>query len=445
MGVVYEARHEELGRRVAIKLLYPELARQPELLQRFFNEARAANAVQSAALVQVSECSVTPDGKAYLVMEYLPGQTLRSRLEKQKRLPEVDAARVAWQLALALALVHDSNIVHRDLKPGNVMLVPDPADPAGERIKLLDFGVAKFVQKHNQNGGTRTGTRMGTPLYMAPEQCLGTSDLDGKADVYALGVMLFEMLSGDVPFSAEHDLAVLNMHVSKEPPALASVAPRASKEMARLVHRMLAKQGSARPTMAQVAQALRPLAGLGSSPTLPVTEPDEADADATRYLRPEPLSLVQGNGQVDTVFTPKKAWLWGGTVAFVLLSALVLAFVVTRDPKTRAETATALPSGPVQPGTAAVGTPPPPSLPPISVDPPVSPPPVVPVPEPKPPKPEPPERKGVVPPVKPSAGTGPKPGNLPSPTRTPNGPGKTTKPPKVAPSSVNKPKDRVID
>jgi serine/threonine-protein kinase len=195
MGVVYEAQHEELGRRVAIKLLYPELARQPELLQRFFNEARAANAVQSAALVQVSECSVTPDGQAYLVMEYLPGQTLRSRLEKQKRLPEVDAARVAWQLALALVLVHDSNIVHRDLKPGNVMLVPDPADPAGERIKLLDFGVAKFVQKHNQNGGTRTGTRIGTPLYMAPEQCLGTSDLDGKADVYALGVMLFENMA----------------------------------------------------------------------------------------------------------------------------------------------------------------------------------------------------------------------------------------------------------
>ena len=310
-----------------------------------------------------------------------------------------------------------------------------PADPAGERIKLLDFGVAKFVQKHSQNGGTRTGTRMGTPLYMAPEQCLGTSDLDGKADVYALGVMLFEMLSGDVPFSAEHDLAVLNMHVSKEPPPLASVAPKTSKEMKRLVHRMLAKQGSARPTMAQVAQALRPLAGMGSSPALPVSEPDEADA--TRPLRPEPLSLVQGNGQVAPVFTPKHAWLWGGTLTFVLLSVLVLAFVVTRSTKTPVELQHRSSSVPAQPDPRAVATPTPPILVPKSADPQDSPPPVVPGTETKTAKPEPSANKVALPPVRPL---------VPTSTRPVTNKGLATpKTPKVPASSVSKPLDRVID
>src|SRR5262249_46630879 len=146
-------------------------------------------------LVSIFEFGRTPDGAAYLMMEYLEGETLRARVERERKLPVKDAQRIARQIASALAAAHDKSVVHRDLKPENVMLIPEPELPGGERAKILDFGVAKVAQLSAAGQATQAGAFLGTPAYMAPEQCLSAAAVDEKADVYALGVMLYEIQS----------------------------------------------------------------------------------------------------------------------------------------------------------------------------------------------------------------------------------------------------------
>lgn len=253
MGAVYEGVHVAIERRVAIKVLHAEYARNREFAARFFNEARAVNIVRHPGLVQVSDFGQTESGLAYLVMEYLSGETLAERLRRLSRLSEAEALHIVQQLASALAAAHAHGIVHRDLKPGNVMIVTEHSGSSGERVKLLDFGIAKLSQA-NQPGAdvrTRTGLPMGTPLYMAPEQCRGDSEIDGRTDVYALGIMLYQMVVGHPPFESDSDLALLNMHNSRPPPPLPS---EVSKELASLVEAMLQKAAAARPAMAEVAE-----------------------------------------------------------------------------------------------------------------------------------------------------------------------------------------------
>src|ERR1700712_3443235 len=206
MGAVYEAIDETIGKRVAIKVLHKEHAKNPQISSRFINEARAINVVEHPGIVTVSSFGHLPDETAYIVMELLKGETLNARLKSQGgRMQMLDALRLVRQIASALAAAHEKGIIHRDLNPDNIMLVKDSAMPGGERTKLLDFGIAKLRQEY-QGGGdqvmTRAGVMMGTPLYMAPEQCRNASDVDDKADVYSLGVMLYRMLAGKPPFSA---------------------------------------------------------------------------------------------------------------------------------------------------------------------------------------------------------------------------------------------------
>lgn len=291
MGTVYEGVDDEIQRRVAVKILHPEYARKPDIVKRFLNEARAVNVVSHPGLVQISECSQAEDGTVYLVMEYLDGETLRARMDKQPggRLTEDQVVRFTWQLATALSAAHASGIVHRDLKPGNVMLVQDPTVLGGERVKLLDFGIAKLGQQLGRGDGlhTRTGVTMGTPLYMAPEQCLGAADVDGKADVYSLGVMMFEMLAGEPPFMADAALVLLNMHLSKAPPDLRTMAPSVSDSTAKLVQLMLSKAAVERPAMAEVVRILQSqVALLSKSATF---EPE--DEGQTRLLPRDSATL----------------------------------------------------------------------------------------------------------------------------------------------------------
>lgn len=288
MGAVYEALHESIERRVALKVLHPEHARNPEAVSRFFNEARAVNRIEHPNIVQVSEFGQADDGSAYLVMEYLRGETLSARLDAlataRQCMRPVEAVQIATQLADALAAAHEKEIVHRDLKPGNVMLLPEVLSSGGERVKLLDFGIAKLMQG---GGGKATNTHavMGTPQYMSPEQCKGAGGVDDRTDVYALGVMLYEMLAGQPPFVAENALGYVAQHVYKEPPPLASLALTAPPELPKLVHRLLSKDKGVRPAMREVRTELmqmlatlsgstaatrvaterRPLAGMASS------------------------------------------------------------------------------------------------------------------------------------------------------------------------------------
>src|SRR6185295_16707814 len=186
MGIVYAAEHALLGRQAAIKVLQSELSQKQEVVARFFNEARAATAIRHPGIIDIYDFGWTPEGAAYLVMEFLDGETLGRRSARTPlRWPEVLA--IARQIAGALAAAHAKGIIHRDLKPENVFLVSDPEVPGGERIKLLDFGIAKLAGDSTPHVAnvTKTGAVMGTPTYMAPEQCRGVS-VKHRADLYAL-------------------------------------------------------------------------------------------------------------------------------------------------------------------------------------------------------------------------------------------------------------------
>jgi hypothetical protein len=256
MGVVYEAVHQGIGHHVAIKLLAPQFNSQSQYVSRFLNEARAAAAIDHPGIVQVIDSGRLQDGSTYLIMELLKGESLAARVQSGEQ-PLFHVLYIGWQIASALAAAHAAGIVHRDLKPHNVMLIPDPMVLTGERVKILDFGIAKLA--HAGLDATASNVIMGTPRYMSPEQCRGAARVDDKSDVYSLGVILFEMLAGRPLFQPETPNGYLFLHVLEPPPSLRSVAPEVPEPVATLVQQLLVKQADARPTMQQVAARLRTL------------------------------------------------------------------------------------------------------------------------------------------------------------------------------------------
>ncbi|MBL9043475.1 MAG: HEAT repeat domain-containing protein [Myxococcales bacterium] len=260
MGAVYAAVHKQIGRRAAIKVLHGPLAGTADYAARFLNEARAVNMLRHPGLVEVFDFGQLPDGTLYIIMEYLEGESLRGLLRREGKLPEDEAKDLALQMGQALLAAHSKGIVHRDLKPENVMLVPDPVKPEDKRIKVLDFGIAKVATStslapnpESPDFETQVGTTMGTPKYMAPEQYGGAAKVDGKADVFALGVMLYELLAGIPPFPKTSLMAF-----AKPPRPLREVAPTVSQKLADYIHLMLSPKPEQRPTMAEVVRELAP-------------------------------------------------------------------------------------------------------------------------------------------------------------------------------------------
>jgi serine/threonine-protein kinase len=289
MGVVYRVVHEEIGRVAAVKILSGARAASPAAARRFVNEARAVSRVDHPGVAKIFDFGETDGGVPYILMELLQGELLRARLDRLRAqgqaLAPVAAARFARQIAAALAAAHALGIVHRDLKPENVMVVADDEAPGGERIKLLDFGIARFLAE--EAGHTAPGAVVGTALYMAPEQCAGTSEIDGRADVYALGIVLYEMLAGAPPFRGDF-ATLLRRHLVEEPRPLALACPGLPVEVARLVHRMLAKEPSLRPDMAATVELIR-----GREASLPdtagaITEEQEVPVHALPTRSGEP-------------------------------------------------------------------------------------------------------------------------------------------------------------
>lgn len=264
MGAVYEARQKQIERRVAIKILHQQFADDPDVLARFMNEARIVNIIGHAGIVAVSESGQTSSGGRYLVMDYVGGITLREHLQKSGgRLAADQVNHIGRQIASTLAAAHDKKIVHRDLKPANIMLVADPE--SGEyRIKIVDFGIAKLGD--SSLGQTQTGVQLGTPMYMSPEQCKSGRNAVDRSDVYALGIIMYEMLTGAPPFSGGYG-ALLTAHVAMEPTPLATVASGTPAPLVSLIHRMLAKPVIDRPTAAEVTRQLAAMHGRNVSPS----------------------------------------------------------------------------------------------------------------------------------------------------------------------------------
>jgi serine/threonine-protein kinase len=304
MGVVYLAEHPAIGRRAAVKILRPGLTDNQELTKRFFNEARAANAIRHPGIVEVFDCGTLPSGVSYIVMELLEGENLAARMRRVGRMRHPDARRIAAQTASALAAAHTAGIVHRDLKPDNLFLVPDERDTSLEMVKVLDFGIAKLGQDSGQGNSvrTRTGSVMGTPAYMSPEQCRGTREIDHRSDVYSLGVILFEMLCGRPPFVSEGFGEMVHLHISQPPPPPRKIEPTVPEDLERLILWCLAKEPDDRvQTMADVHAALtgRPTpAARQTAPTARTPRQTVAPASPTTFTHaagqtvPPPTDLV---------------------------------------------------------------------------------------------------------------------------------------------------------
>ncbi len=260
MGAVYEGEHTLIKRRVAIKVLKGELASNVDVITRFHREAMAATQIGNEHIVEVTDMGRLPDGGPFMVLEYLEGQDLAHAIETEGPLSISRVARIVRQMCEGLAAAHDKGIVHRDLKPENVFLVARGGDK--DFVKILDFGISKILDAEDadRKSGTRTGTVLGTGFYMAPEQAMGKKELDHRADVWALGVILFRALSGQYPFDADTYAGLLVKVVTDAPRELREVRPGLPEEVYAIVARCLSKTPDQRyPDCRALARALAPL------------------------------------------------------------------------------------------------------------------------------------------------------------------------------------------
>jgi serine/threonine protein kinase len=252
MGRVYEARHQRLPtKRFAVKMLHPDLARQPDVVTRFQREAEASSVLSHPNVVDVYDVSSSADGRPYIVAELLQGEELGNHLERVGKMSSATAAHVVRQVCAALGAAHAAGIVHRDVKPENIFLSGD-----GTHVKVLDFGISKVGD--NKDGLTKTGTVMGTPDYMAPEQARGDK-VDARADIYAAGAILYRALTGRKPFEGRDPMATLTAVLTEEPPRPSELNPEVPLALELVIQRAMAKSPGERfQSMAELDAALVP-------------------------------------------------------------------------------------------------------------------------------------------------------------------------------------------
>ncbi len=289
-GKVYEARDSKLGRKLALKILNPEQAQYLEIRQRFVQEAHAAACIAHPGIVTVFDAGELDDrGTAYIAMELLAGESLHARLVRRGPLPSDKVREIGRQVASALEAAHHAGIIHRDLKPENIFLVPDPAALDGERVKVLDFGLAKPTLTASVK--TQAATVFGTPAYMSPEQCESTRDIDHRSDIYALGCVLFQLVTGKQVFEGTMRELILQ-HRAATPRSICTLVADASPELDALIQAMLAKDPAHRPqTMGDVVRALARI-GVSDAEETRDMPAMKAEAVGPRMIRPLGVALV---------------------------------------------------------------------------------------------------------------------------------------------------------
>jgi tRNA A-37 threonylcarbamoyl transferase component Bud32 len=291
MGTVYEGEHTLLGHRVAIKMLHPQYAHSEASTKRFMNEARAAAQLKHPNVARCDDIGVTPDGHPFLVLELLEGRDLADELNHVGPVSLERTMGVARQVASALGYAHSQGVVHRDLKPENVFLARTAN--GSEQVKVLDFGVARFIGLEHTSG-TRTGAAIGTPLYMAPEQFTDASRVDARADVYGLGVMLFEMLTGQRPYEGGTLPELLSRMGAGNFSRLDQLRPDVPAHVVAAIHASLSPHPHERP--ASMAEFLAVLEGQAPAP-----EPRPAAVAPVTVRVPEPRRRVARTAAVALV------------------------------------------------------------------------------------------------------------------------------------------------
>jgi serine/threonine-protein kinase len=308
MGAVYEARHSGTGRRCAVKVIAGEaLAKSADIVSRFQREAMASGAIESQYIAHVTDTGVDPQsGSPYIVMDLLLGEDVDQAVRRLGPLPPEVALRVAAQACLGLQKAHEAGVVHRDIKPANIFLAR--RDGGEVLAKLLDFGIAKVkadpFASAEPKSLTRSGSLLGSPLYMSPEQALGQKDLDHRTDLWSLGVVMYEALTGSTPHASADTLGVIIMKICGEPsPALQDRAPWVTPEVAAIVHRALELDPAARwASAAEMFAAIRALLpggyALDESMFVPLS-PAARGAAAPRFS--SPADLWTHSGQTSAV------------------------------------------------------------------------------------------------------------------------------------------------
>jgi serine/threonine protein kinase len=448
MGTVYKAEHTLIGKHAAVKVLHPELRANREVVDRFFNEAKATTRIKHPGIVEVFDFGYLPSGDGYIVMEFLEGMSLAKRVKTRGQIDEGEAAMILRGVCSALAAAHEKKIVHRDLKPDNIFITPDPDSQLGERPKLLDFGIAKLTDANLAGSGTatKTGAVMGTPTYMSPEQCKGTGNVDHRSDLYSIGCIFYELVCGVPPFESEGAGELIGAHLYKQPDPPSQHVPGISKESEKLMLALLEKQPEKRPQTARelgqlfskIAQAhgwithTNP-AGMSAVrhsavdvPPVPSKHEEEtaptmaSDPNVTPPPPPQPttLSLAASASVVDMSRKRRRGFLIAGIGAAVAAIGAVAVITMTGGDDGNKKPAAA-PAPVAAPAAAPVPAPAPaPDPVPAAVTPPPAPPAPPPVVKPPP-----------APPAPPPAAT-------PPPKKPPIA---TTKPPQVAKQPPKKP------
>lgn len=355
MGVVYRCRHKIIDKKVAMKILRADLARDKEVTERFLVEAKAASAIGNEHIIDISDFGQLPDGSTYFVMEFLEGQPLSAVVEQDKPMPVSRIVHIAKQLAEGLAHAHDAGIVHRDLKPDNIFLITRGKDP--DFVKILDFGIAKVST--SEQGITRAGAVFGTPHYMSPEQAAG-APIDRRGDIYSLGVILYELASGKVPFDADNFMGILTQHMYKAPVPIRALVPAPQEippGLEAIVLKCLSKRAEQR--YQNMAELLEDLSKL--------TEGNIPDAVAEMMQRSGGFNVPQDYFKktgmpepmpAQPVGVPRSKWPMYAGIAGVLAAVVIVVgiFAVGGNSDAASEQPQPQPQPPTTPAAAATTT-----------------------------------------------------------------------------------------